>query len=132
MSNYSYPYITEHFKKVTPNHSNCKNALDFHKLAAYGAFDISNNFNGNPNELKNIFWRNIGRLCNYNDGKADCLLTDNRDSDNYKIKGGEQCSKVKNDYNNALSNLYQQYFTGYASDGDRYFLYQSRLEMEHQ
>ena len=105
MSNYSYPYITEHFKKVTPNHSNCKNALDFHKLAAYGAFDISNNFNGNPNELKNIFWRNIGRLCNYNDGKADCLLTDNRDSDNYKIKGGEQCSKVKNDYNNALSNL---------------------------
>ncbi|OUX64251.1 MAG: hypothetical protein CBE41_03545 [Gammaproteobacteria bacterium TMED281] len=28
---------------------------------------------------------------------------------------------------NALSNLYQQYFTGYASDGDRYFLYQSRI-----
>ncbi len=112
MSNYTYPYITEHFKKVSPNHPNCKNPLNFDKLAAYGAFDkgskdIRNNFKGNPNDLKTIFWRNIGRLCDYNDvGEVNCLPINNKVSDNYQIvSGGKKCTDAINEYGNALSNM---------------------------
>ena len=100
MSNYTYPYITEHFKEVYHNHPNCTNPLDFNKLAAYGAFDKENTVVGKPEDLKISFWRNISRLCEYNDnGEASCLLISDRNSDYYKINGGEQCSKVKNGYN---------------------------------
>ena len=103
MSNYTYPYITEHFKEVYPNHPNCKNPLDFDKLAAYGAFDKENTVVGKPKDLKISFWRNIGRLCNYNDddGEAHCLPINNKVSDNYKIvSGGIKCTDAINEYNN--------------------------------
>ena len=104
MSNYTYPYITEHFKEVYPNHPNCKNPLDFDKLAAYGAFDKENTVVGKPKDLKISFWRNIGRLCTYNEsdgqGTAECLQTNNRNSNNYKIvSGGIKCTDAINEYN---------------------------------